>query len=446
MDTPIYDFVKKYADEKSLRAHMPGHKGSSLLGLEALDLTEIEGADVLYSPSGIIKKSEENAASLFNTARTLYSTEGSSLVIRAMLYLALLHAKKVGKKPIIAAGRNAHKVFIGAAALLDLDVKWIFPKECDSIVKCEITPDALDKFLCESGASAVYITSPDYLGNVSDIKGLSAVCKKHGVLLLVDNAHGAYLNFLEDPIHPIALGADMCADSAHKTLPVLTGGAYLHVSKNADSLFCEMADSAMSLFASTSPSYLIMQSLDLANKYLANSYRERLSVFSKKVEDLKNDLSNAGYTLIGIEPLKITLAPKDYGYTGEELADILKKENIVCEFSDRDFLVMMLTPENSDDELARVKKALVNIPIREKIDEKMPSLGTPKRVLSIREATMSQSAQYGICDALGKTLALASVSCPPAIPIVVCGEEIDEKAIEVFKYYGIEKVRCVEKA
>ena len=107
---------------------------------------------------------------------------------------------------------------------------------------------------------------------------------------------------------------------------------------------------------------------------------------------------------------------------------------------------MMLTPENSDEELARVKKALVNIPKREKIDEKMPSLGVPKRVLSIREATMSQSAQYGICDALGKTLALASVSCPPAIPIVVCGEEIDEKAIEVFKYYSIEKVRCVEKA
>lgn len=444
MDTPIYDFVKKYAEGSSLRAHMPGHKGARFLGVEHLDLTEIEGADVLYSPSGVIKKSEENASKLFGTARTLYSTEGSSLAIRAMLYLAVLYAKKCGKAPIIAAGRNAHRVFVSASALLDFSVEWIFPQNHGNIVECNISPDMLDSFLDKRDVCAVYITSPDYLGNIADVEGLSKICKKHGVLLLVDNAHGAYLNFLPQSKHPIFLGADICADSAHKTLPVLTGGAYLHISQNAPKEFCEMADGAMSLFASTSPSYLTMQSLDLANKYLSDSYRERLADFVKKVSALKERLSEAGYTLIGNEPLKVTLAPKDYGYTGEELGELLAKDNIVCEFCDRDFLVMMLTPENSVAELSHIEKVLVNIPKKEKIYESMPSLGMPKRLLSIRESTMSPSAQYGVRESVGKILAEANISCPPAIPIVVCGEVIDENAVRVFEYYGITKIRCVE--
>ena len=423
---------------------MPGHKGAEFLGVEALDLTEIDGADVLYSPSGIIKKSEENASGLFDTARTIYSTEGSSLSIRAMLYLALLYAKKRGKSPIIAAGRNAHKAFISAVALLDFEVEWIFPEKSDSIVSCEITPDALDKFLGENEVCTVYITSPDYLGNISDISVLSKICKKHGALLLVDNAHGAYLNFLPNSIHPIALGADMCADSAHKTLPVLTGGSYLHISKNAPKIFCEMAQSAMSFFASSSPSYLIMQSLDLANKYISDSYHEKLAIFAQKISILKEKLASIGYTLIGKEPLKVTISSKSYGYTGNELGEILGKENIVCEFCDKDFLVMMFTPENSDAELLHIENTLVNVPKRPTIDEKMPNLGIPMRVLSIREATMSPSAEYDVNECKGKILATTNVSCPPAIPIVVCGEEISESAVEVFRYYDIKNLRCVE--
>ncbi len=444
MNTPIYDFVKKYANRGTMRLHMPGHKGAGSLGVEALDITEIEGADVLYSPDGIIKKSEENASKLFGTARTLYSTEGSSLSIRAMLYLALLYIKSQGKRPVIAAGRNAHKVFVNAAALLDFDIEWIFPEKSESIVSCEITPSALDKFLSETDVSAVYITSPDYLGNIADIEGLSKICRAHGVLLLVDNAHGAYLNFLHRSLHPIALGADICADSAHKTLPVLTGGGYLHISKAAPELFTELADSAMALFASTSPSYLVMQSLDLANKYIEDGYRECLDDFIKKVELLKQKLISAGYTLIGNEPLKVTIASKGYGYTGKELAEILQAKNIVCEFCDKDFLVLMLTPESGESALSTLCEFLTKIPQNPEIADKMPALGRPEKVLSPREATMSVSREFDACDCVGKVLAEAGVSCPPAIPIVVCGEKISKHAVEVFKYYGIAKIRCVE--
>ena len=128
MDTPICEFVRKYAESDTIRLHMPGHKGKNLLGVEHLDITEIDGADSLYEASGIIQKSEENASRLFGCP-TFYSTEGSSQCIRAMLYLALVWAKERGKPPVIAAGRNAHKTFLTGAALLDFDVMWLYPKD-----------------------------------------------------------------------------------------------------------------------------------------------------------------------------------------------------------------------------------------------------------------------------------------------------------------------------
>lgn len=442
MKTPICDFVKEYAESKKLRLHMPGHKGEIFLGAEKLDITEIDGADVLYHADGIIKQSEENAVQLFGTAKTVYSTEGSSLAIRAMLYFAKLY----GKRPLIAAGRNAHKVFMTACALLGLDIAWIFPEKQENIISCKITAESLDNFLSEMSElpCAVYITSPDYLGNIADIKGISAVCKKHGVLLIVDNAHGAYLNFLPESMHPIALGADICCDSAHKTLPVLTGGAYLHISKNAPEMLCEQAENAMSLFASTSPSYLILQSLDAANAYLADRYRERLAYYIKEVSKLKETLLKAGYDLIGNEPMKLTVYAKSFGYTGIQLADILSKNGIECEFSDPDFIVMMFTPEVGIDGIKRLEKVLLSVEKKERITENAPIISKPDKIMSVREAVFAESEELDIHGCCGRVLASAAVTCPPAIPVVVCGEKIDESAIRCFEYYGVRKIRIVK--
>ena len=126
---------------------MPGHKGSGFLGVEKYDITEIDGADVLYKSEGIIRESEDVASELFGSARTVYSCEGSSLSIRAMLYLALLYGKEQGRKPLILAARNAHKVFLAASALLDFEIKWMYPQRMDSIVSCVIEPETLDKTL-----------------------------------------------------------------------------------------------------------------------------------------------------------------------------------------------------------------------------------------------------------------------------------------------------------
>ena len=443
MNTPICDFVRSYADQNMLRFHMPGHKGSGFLGLEQLDITEISGADSLYEACGIIRESEENASALFGCP-TFYSTEGSSLCIRAMLYLALLHAKQAGKTPRIAAARNAHKTFISAAALLDLDVSWIYPEEGASYLSCRIEPDTLDRLLSEKSISAVYITSPDYLGNMADIAALTEVCHRHDALLLVDNAHGAYLRFLSESRHPIDLGADLCCDSAHKTLPVLTGGAYLHISPAAPELFTQQAKQALALFGSTSPSYLILQSLDACNRVLAEDYAARLAAFSVETGKLRQALMQHGYSICGDEEMKLTISAKPYGYTGAELSGILLEQGIVCEFADPDFIVFMFAPENGIESLHILEAALKSIPRRLVIADAAPAFRNAEQVMTIRDAALSPSEIIPACESEGRVLAAATVGCPPAVPIVVCGERIDRHAIECFKYYGIENCIAVK--
>lgn len=441
MNTPVVDFVKKYSDSNNLRLHMPGHKGNAFLGCEKYDITEIDGADVLYSADGIIAQSQKNATQLFDTKATLYSTEGSSLCIRAMLWLIKAYATQNGKKPLIAAGRNAHKTFITTASLLDLDVDWLLPENTQNLISCVITADYLDNYLQKVSQKpiAVYITSPDYLGFMADIKSLSAVCHKHGVLLLVDNAHGAYLKFLPYDCHPITLGADMCCDSAHKTLPVLTGGAYLHVGKTTSCFFLNNAQKALSLFASTSPSYLILQSLDAANKYIAEGYREKLSDFIKRVDELKLKLSQKGYCLCGEDQLKITIASKQYGYTGYELADILLKSNIVCEFADPDYVVMMLTPETELSGLELLNSVLSQIPPKAPMTDLPPKPMLNPKKLSLHKALYSENITLKAEDCVGRISASTTVACPPAIPIILPGEEVDVCTVQSLEYYGIQE-------
>ena len=255
--TPIFDFLEQYSRGGTVRVHMPGHKGRDVFGkdfsrLFEYDITEIKGADELFEAEGIIAESEKNASRLFGTAATFYSAGGSTLCIQAML------AAVCKKTSAFICGRNAHRSVMNSCVLLGLEPCWVYPEyEEGSAVSGEITPEtvrtAIEAYALKKPA-CVFITSPDYLGKIADIKGISEVCHEYGIPLIVDNAHGAYLAFTEPSQHPINLGADMCCDSAHKTLPVLTGGAYLHI---GDGLCREKIPEIkryMALFGSSSPS------------------------------------------------------------------------------------------------------------------------------------------------------------------------------------------------
>ncbi len=436
MDTPICDFVRRYAQSGTLRLHMPGHKGQGPLGFEHLDITEISGADSLYEADGIIAESEANASRLFGCP-TFYSTEGSSQCIRAMLYLATCNGNRK-----VAAGRNAHKTFLSAAALLDLEVDWLYPENEGSYLGCNLSAAGLETYLsrCEALPDAVYVTSPDYLGNLLDITALADVCHRHGVLLLVDNAHGAYLKFLPGSRHPMDLGADLCCDSAHKTLPVLTGGAYLHI---RDTELAQGAKDALALFGSTSPSYLILQSLDAANATLSDPvYISKMVELCFLADDVRQQLQYCGIcSNQSAEPWKITLYPRMYGYTGTELAQVLREDGIECEYADPDFLVLMLTPAITAENLQKLIATLTALPRRDPIMTAPPVLEPTETVLSIRQTIFAPSEVIPVSQSEGRILSAASVGCPPAVPIVVCGERIDRKAIEAFQYYGIETCR-----
>lgn len=441
MKTPIVSFLKSYQEKSPVRMHMPGHKGAGILGFEGMDLTEIYGADELFAAEGIIKESEQNASSLFGCP-TYYSTQGSTLCIQTMCTILCQDAKSKGKTPKILAGRNAHRSFIHAAALLDFEIEWLYGNS--DYLSCKIHAEDLEKAIIESHPTAVYLTNPDYLGNLLDIKSLANVCKKHNVLLAIDNAHGAYLRFLEPSLHPIDLGADLCCDSAHKTLPVLAGGAYLHLSDSLNQVWANDVKHFMEYFSSTSPSYLIMASLDATNEVLDTTFKNSLSECIQRVDVLKNTLVQHGYTILSGEPMKITISTKEFGYTGNEIANLLMECDIYPEFYDSDYIVLMPSPYNTKDDFERLQKCLCGIDRKPILINKPPKLEQSKKAMNVRQALFSSSITLDVSKSLGQVCSSVTVSCPPAILPVIPGEVISESSIEVMKYYGIETVRVVK--
>lgn len=441
MKTPIVSFLKSYQEKSPVRMHMPGHKGAGILGFEGMDLTEIYGADELFAAEGIIKESEQNASNLFGCP-TYYSTQGSTLCIQTMCTILCQDAKSKGKKPKILAGRNAHRSFIHAAALLDFEIEWLYGNS--DYLSCKIHAEDLEKAIIESLPTAVYLTNPDYLGNLLDIKSLASVCKKHNVLLSIDNAHGAYLRFLKDSLYPIDLGADLCCDSAHKTLPVLTGGAYLHLSDSLNQVWKNDVKHFMEYFSSTSPSYLIMASLDAANEVLDTTFKKSLFECIQRVDGLKNTLVQHGYTILSGEPMKITISTKEFGYTGNEIANLLMECDIYPEFYDSDYIVLMPSPYNTKDDLKRLETCLCGIEGKPILVNKPPKLEQSKKAMNVRQALFSSSITLDVSKSLGQVCSSVTVSCPPAILPVIPGEVISESSIEVMKYYGIETVRVVK--
>lgn len=467
MTTPIVDFVRSYAKSGTARLHMPGHKGQSLLGFEPLDITEICGADELYAPEGIIAESEANATRLFGTAHSYYSTEGSSQCIRAMLFLALQGAPQNGKRPVLLAARNAHKALLYAAVLLDFDIRWLWPSAQaeGALCSCPVTAEALTgalHALAQQGISpfGVYVTSPDYLGGVQDIPALAAVCRAQGVPLLVDNAHGAYLRFLPQNCHPIAQGAAMCCDSAHKTLPVVTGGAYLHLAHDAPVQDEAAVRGALALFGSTSPSYLILQSLDACNAVLAgDDYPRRLVQCCVALEGLRRSLNKAAaarqcpvpLAVAGAqqEPMKLTLDAAALGCTGTALADALRRAQLECEYADPRYVVLMFTPENPPQDYTRLQATLeqllaavpAGLPRPENRAGEFAALQQQAvQRCTIRQAVLGAQVRIPVHKALGRVCAMPTVSCPPAIPVAVSGEEITPAAIALMQRYGIEEL------
>lgn len=425
MNTPIHDFLIEYARMNAVRCHMPGGKGLN----SPLDITEIYGADSLYESGGIILESERNAAELFVAGATLYSCSGSTLAIQTMLAAV----QPLTRKRKIAAGRYCHKSVVCSCGLLGLDINWIYP---DKFLGADISPAAVEAAI-DRDTGAVFLNSLDYYGGKADIVAISEVCRRKNVLFLVDNAHGAYRVFTGD--HPIMLGADMTADSAHKTLPALTGAAYLHLKNAAHRELCKKQ---MMLFGTSSPSYLIMDSLDLCNTFIAEKKEAALAVVSA-VSGLKTSLKALGYALYDSDPMRITVDAADYGYTGFALAEELRRRGAECEMSDEQYVVLLFSVSQPPQDFERLERIFADIPHLPRISAMPHAILKPQAAMSVREALFSRHEKVGIADSVGRICGEIFSPCPPCVPLVMPGEIINEICAEELARYGAAEIGAV---
>lgn len=457
MTTPIIDFLNSYRDLNLVRMHMPGHKGKGLHKVQnsvhtGIDITEIAGADSLYSANGIISESEKNASELFGTAATIFSAGGSSLCILAMLTML-----KWCKKGKILALRNVHKSFTNAVSLLELDVEWLWPTHFD-LISFQFEMSELEKKLVSGEVAAVYVTSPDYCGKTQDIVRISELCTRYGVLLMVDNAHGAHLKFLKPDSHPITLGAHICCDSAHKTLPCLTGGAYLHFSEEGKRLFLGKnadigwAKRAMGIYGSTSPSYLILASLDSCNAFLEERGEKSALEMAENRIQLADSIKDV-WPVMDTEPSKLTIETWKIGADGEEMAEKLRNLGVECEYADKERLVLMFSLATDSSDFAALKAALLDdsmVKLANKNSNKLVKKekfifpAPPVQVMSMREATFLPQERISVEDALGRVCGVTEISCPPGVPILCAGERVDEEWIKILKRYSIFEINVVK--
>lgn len=429
MNTPLIDFLREYAQSNTVRAHMPGHKGT----LSKYDITEIFGADSLFEADGVIFAGERYTAQLYGSYASFWSAGGSTLCIQAML----LAMKQDGRN--ITAIRNVHRSFVNTCSMLNLNVDWILPEYDNGILSGIINPQTVEEHLRRNGRTCLYVTSPDYTGRMADIKTLAEICHKYDAPLLVDNAHGAHLAFMPDNIHPIALGADMCCDSMHKMLVGLTGSAVLHTSSE---YYATKLKQCMSMFGSTSPSYLILASLDYCNRYINEEIQHDITENLRYITEFREKFS---LDFTDGDPFHITI--KFHDYNGNEIAHIMRENGAECEYSDENILVLLMSPKCVHADYVRIATSLRNAmnTAENRIISDMPFLTElPERAMSMGEAVFLPSEEIPVEQADGRVCASVKVPCPPAIPIAVCGEIINRECIEIFKRYSIKKVMVVK--
>ncbi|ARP49444.1 MULTISPECIES: amino acid decarboxylase [Caproicibacterium] len=424
-ETPLYTALRHHHALHRAPFHTPGHKcaaGALPPDLLQLDYTELPDTDSLFEASGPILQAEQAAAALFGARRTLFSAGGCSLCIQTMLRLSCPQGGTV------LCARNAHRTAVNAMALLGLTPLWVMPKNILNILNKNT--DRID---------ACYVTNPDYYGRLLDISALAAACRRRNIPLLVDNAHGTQLAFTQPDLHPLHQGASMTADSAHKTLNVLTGGAWLQIGEER---YVPNAKGAMQLFASTSPSYPIMASLDLARAFL-QEHPDAFVPVQRRVQQLSQQAASRGILNVSDDPTRLSLKTAEIGLTGTRAAEIFRQNGVEPEMADGAYVVLIATPWNIREDFARAARAIAALPVGEPLScgPELPAL--PPVRMPLRKAVFSASHEVPLQRAAGCIAAEAACPCPPGIPVVMPGEEITPQAVQFLGRYGFLSLRVL---
>lgn len=443
--TPLYTALQNYLKKNRISFHTPGHQGRFLpRDLYDMDLTELPDTDSLFEASGPIAEAEKQARELFHSRATFFSAGGCTLCIQAMFRLA---APQGGK---VISSRVIHRSAVNTMALLGIEPVWVLPRpDAGPCLAGRLHPEDVQRALQENrDARAVYVTSPDYYGVLSDISGIARVCHEYGVPLLVDNAHGTHLALLGR--HPLALGADMTACSAHKTLPVLTGGAFLNIGETPLAKkfqFAERAKEAMALFGSTSPAYPVMVSLDLAREWEMKNGQREWQRLAQRVEKMKDTAKKKGLLVPQGEtdPTRLAVGTLPLGMTGQEAAEYFRSQGIEPEHEDGAYVVCITNPLHTQKELDQLEKAIQTLPGAPCPLEENPAIPSlPPVKKSPREAVLAFQERVSLLEAVGRIAGEAACPCPPGVPIVMPGEEITKECMEFLNRYSLDEISVLK--
>ena len=440
---PLVHRLMKFKEAGPISFHVPGHKNGALSGLPAelrtaltYDLTELEGLDDLYQPEGVIKDAEQKLTDFYRSDKSFFLINGSTVGNLAMVYATCT----VGETVIVQ--RNAHKSIFNAIELTGARPVFISP-EWDDITKtagmvtAKQVENALKSF---PEAKAVILTYPTYYGTTGEeLEEAVRLCHDREIPVLVDEAHGAHFVLGEPfPTSALELGADVVVHSAHKTLPAMTMASFLHVRSNL--IVPEKVAHYLQMLQSSSPSYLLMASLDDARAYVESYSEEDRIGFMKKRDNFLKQLNKIAHLEVveTDDPLKIMLRVD--GYSGYHLQRTMNQVGVYVELADLYQVLLVLPLLKKEQEYPfeeTAKKINIAVEYTAKSELKMQLLelpvfdqviSMPSYIMKELEQLPAEWIQYG--DAVGKIAAASIIPYPPGIPLLLAGETVTEYHIQ----------------
>lgn len=454
--TPLLSALMEYVNNSTIPFHVPGHKKGQGMWSEfkdfvgtnvlSMDVTVFKQVDSLHKPTGAIKAAQELAADAYNTDYTFFSIHGTSGAIQAMIMSV------VGPGDKIIIPRNVHKSVTAGIILSGASPVYMQPEIDHAVgVALNVTPETVKDVLEENpDAKAVLIVNPTYYGVSTDIEEIVKIVHNYNIPLIVDEAHGPHLHFNNKlPISAVDAGADICSQSTHKIIGSMTQSSLLHVRKGLVDV--NRVKTVLSLLQTTSPSYILLASLDAARKQMVIEGKELLDKTIELASYARSSINAIeGYYCFGEEvlskkgayafdPTKITITCKDLGLSGYELERILaEKYFIQPEMSDLYNVLCVFSLGDTKESIDKLLKALKEISdvqccsLRRKIDIiNVPDI--PEQVLTPRDAFNSMTVSIPLSDSMGQISAEFLMAYPPGIPILCPGEMITKDIIDYVK-------------
>jgi arginine decarboxylase len=452
--TPLFDAVVEYAKDRKVSFHTPGHKHGQAIPeifrkfagerIFDMDLTLLEELDSLHNPDGVIKEAQQLAAAAYGADASFFLLNGTS----GGNHIQILATCSPGDKIIVP--RNCHKSVLSGIIQSGCEPVFVQPEiHPELAIFANVTNEQIKRALTEHPtARAVLVTHPTYNGVACDVEGLAKMVHAERKLLLVDEAHGPHLKFHEDfPLSAMEAGADMCIESMHKIVSGMTQASILHARKPRVDL--ARLRSVFQLLTTTSPSYILMCSLDMARMQMATQGRELLQrtlelarLGRQEINKIKG-LSCFGHEVVGqpgffdLDETKLTVAVTDTGLTGYEVASLLNREfKVQVEYADLFSILLLLSIGNTEKDVRRLITGLQSIveryathqPLAAKRKLRLPT-HTPEAVMTPRDAFFAPTLKISFKEAVGRVSAEIFSPYPPGIPIIIPGEKVTREMI-----------------